>query len=99
MTSLDSSTIREPSSIWNRSRLSGHLLNLFVLRLYWIFVGGVWWLVVIFSFSISRTGERLDVTVRVLLSRVAGIAIGSRGTLPLSEVTLEHAAALPMSSL
>ena len=47
------------------------------------------------SFSSSWIGERLDVIVRVLLSRVAGVAIGSRSTLPLSGVALEHAAALP----
>ena len=46
------------------------------------------------SFSVSWTGERLDVTVRVLLSRVAGIASGSPGTLLLSEPTV-----LPVSSL
>ena len=51
------------------------------------------------SFSFSWTGERLDVTVLVLLSRAAGIAIWSRGTLPLSEVTLEHAASLPVKFL
>ena len=39
-----------------------------------------------------------DVTVRVLLSRVTDVAIGSRSTRPLSEVTLVHAAALSLSS-
>ena len=51
------------------------------------------------SFSISWTGEKLDATVCVLLSRVAGIVIGRRSALPLSEVTLEHAAVLLVRSL
>ena len=51
------------------------------------------------SFSISWTGKRRDVTVHVLVSRVAGDAIGSRSTLPTSEVSLEDAAGFPATSL
>ena len=68
MTSLDSFTVRESSLIWSRSRLSGHWSNLYVSWLYLIVVSGGRDL----SFSISWTGERLDVTVHLLLSRVAG---------------------------
>ena len=84
----------------NGKGLFGYWLNLHLPRLYLVVVDGLSWPVVRDpSFSFSLTGGRLDVTVRVLLSRVAGVAVGSRSTLPLSEVALEHAAALPVSSL
>ena len=46
------------------------------------------------SFSMSWTGERLDVTARELLSLAMGVASRSGSALPLSEVTLERGAEL-----
>ena len=54
--------------------------------------------IIILRFTFPGLEKRLDVSVRVLLSRVAGIAIGIRSTLPRSKDTLNHAAALPVSS-
>ena len=51
------------------------------------------------SFSTSWTGDRLDVFAQELLSRVMGVASRSRSALPLSEVTLEHEADLPVCFL